>query len=305
MAIKYVVTHRTDPNNVGDIASNPLQYFLQPDEYQVVDIDYITTTPYPADVPLIAGGGGLIANDNFHSSLEAVLRNPDVNRAMQNWTEAWYNVDHSNAEVRDRFMRKLQPLVNEYLNELDGKVGKRVLWGAGHNQDSVKKIKGVHYPGWMNFFDLVGVRDYNQPYKWTPCASCMHPAFDKSYRIKNRVIWFEHKKQLIKSTNFGDDPIPRFINSGSNMEQTIELLGSADTIITNSYHGAYWGTLLGRKVIIAEPWSTKFFTLKHQPYILYKGEDWKAIQDDVPTFPHALEECRQVTKNFWHEVKQL
>ena len=46
MAIKYVVTHRTDPNNVGDIASNPLQYFLQPDEYQVVDIDYITTIKY-------------------------------------------------------------------------------------------------------------------------------------------------------------------------------------------------------------------------------------------------------------------
>jgi exopolysaccharide biosynthesis predicted pyruvyltransferase EpsI len=157
----------------------------------------------------------------------------------------------------------------------------------------------------MNYFDMVGIRDYKQPFKYVPCASCMHPALAKKYPIKNKVIWFEHKKQLIKATNFGSDSIPRFINSGGNMEQTIELLGSAETIITNSYHGAYWGALLGRKVIVTEPWSTKFYGLKHKPYILTKLQVWNDIIDDVATYPHALEECVQLTKNYWQEVQQL
>jgi len=133
----------------------------------------------------------------------------------------------------------------------------------------------------------------------------MHPALAKKYPIRNKVIWFEHKKQLIKATNFGSDSIPRFINSGGNMDQTIELLGSAETIITNSYHGAYWGVLLGRKVIVTEPWSTKFYGFKHMPYLLTKIQTWHDIIDDVPTYPNALEECVQLTKNYWQEVQQL
>ena len=89
------------------------------------------------------------------------------------------------------------------------------------------------------------------------------------------------------------------------MDQTIELLGSAETIITNSYHGAYWGALLGRKVIVTEPWSTKFYGFKHMPYLLTKLQTWNDIIDDVPTYPNALEECVQITKNYWQEVQQL
>ena len=305
MSVKYVVVHRNDTNNVGDLASNPLQYFLQPDQYRVVDITHSHVEQYPSGVPLIAGGGGLLANDFFGDNLRACLNNPDVNRAMQHWTDAWQHVSHANAEARDTFMQKLQPLVHEYLNTLDNSVGKRILWGAGHNEDTIKRIKEISFPGWLNFFDLVGIRDYKQAYKWVPCASAMHPALTKKYPIRNKVVWFEHKKQLIKATNFGSDSIPRFINSGGNMEQTIELLGSAEIIITNSYHGAYWGALLGRKVIVTEPWSTKFYGLKHKPYILSKLQVWNDIIDDVPTYPHSLEECVQLTKNYWQEVQQL
>ena len=35
---KFTVVHRVDINNVGDLASNPLQYFLDRDEYDVIDI---------------------------------------------------------------------------------------------------------------------------------------------------------------------------------------------------------------------------------------------------------------------------
>jgi exopolysaccharide biosynthesis predicted pyruvyltransferase EpsI len=119
------------------------------------------------------------------------------------------------------------------------------------------------------------------------------------------VIWFEHKKQLIKSTEFGKDPIPRFINSGDNVEETIRLLGSADIIITNSYHGAYWGTLLGRKVIVADAWSSKFNAMRHKPYFLNKGEFWKDYVDFAPIYNSALDECISVTENYWKRVKEF
>jgi hypothetical protein len=129
----------------------------------------------------------------------------------------------------------------------------------------------------------------------------MHPALRKQYPIKNDVIWFEHKKQLIKS--FGSDSIPRFINSGSNIEQTIELLGGATTIITNSYHGAYWGTLLKKRVIVVDPWSTKFYGLKHKPAIIEKADEWKDGLDTAIVYSNALDECVNETQMFWDSIK--
>jgi hypothetical protein len=124
----------------------------------------------------------------------------------------------------------------------------------------------------------------------------------KTYAIKNDVIWFEHKKQMIK--DFGNDPIPRFINSGSNIEQTIELLGSANTILTNSYHGAYWGTLLKKRVIVVGgAWSSKFKFFKHPPIILSKKEEWQNYRETAPVYENALEECRVATQSFWQNIQ--
>jgi hypothetical protein len=132
----------------------------------------------------------------------------------------------------------------------------------------------------------------------------MHPALRKQYAIKNDIIWFEHKKQLIK--DFGPEPIPRFVNSGDNIEQTIELLGSANIILTNSYHGAYWGTLLKKKVIIVGgTWSTKFKWFKHPPTILGKKEDWQDAIDSSNIYDSALDECIYATEQYWNTIKGL
>ena len=132
----------------------------------------------------------------------------------------------------------------------------------------------------------------------------MHPALREKHIIKHPVIWFEHKKQLIKSTEFGTDPIPRYVNSGDNITETIRLLGSADVIITNSYHGAFWGTLLGRKVIVVEAWSSKFNAMKHRPYFLSKGENWKNVIINLEVYNTALDDCIDATQQYWNRVKQ-
>lgn len=303
MAKCYVV-HRIDKNNVGDMASNPLQYFLKPDEYVSIDITNIAATHIPDNMPVIAGGGGLLANDFMEDSLRELTVASDKNNLLTLANQYWKEANGSNKAIRDEFFAKFNPLVKEFIDKLDNSKSPRIIWGAGHNGDYLKKIKGtLQYPKWLRDFDLVGVRDYAQQYEWVPCASCMHPALRKQYTIKNDVIWFEHKKQLIKSTEFGTDPIPRFINSGDNIEQTIELLGSANTIITNSYHGAYWGTLLKKRVIVVDAWSSKFNAMKHSPYFLSKGEYWKDHVDRVPLHHSALDECINATEQYWNKVK--
>ena len=103
--------------------------------------------------------------------------------------------------------------------------------------------------------------------------------------------------------NFGNDSIPRFVNSGSNIDQTIELLGSANIILTNSYHGAYWGVLLGKKVIVVEPWSSKFLSMKHAPWILKRDQDWKEVVDQIEIRDSALDDCQDATTKFWAKIK--
>jgi exopolysaccharide biosynthesis predicted pyruvyltransferase EpsI len=131
----------------------------------------------------------------------------------------------------------------------------------------------------------------------------MHPALRKQYTIKNDIIWFEHKKQLVK--DFGNDSIPRYINSGSNIDHTIELLGSANIIITNSYHGAYWGTLLKKRVIVVSPWSSKFFALRHQVPLIDKTDNWTDAIDRCEIYQDALDECESETINMWTKVQSL
>ena len=302
MTSKYIVVHRADGNNVGDMASNPLQYFLPKEDYEFIDIVDVRRNAYNSNKPMIVGGGGLINNELFGDSLRNVLSSADYVQLLRLWDQRWDLCDSENAQPHQQFLIEYQALIKSYLTELKSNSAPRFLWGAGHNSDLQRKAgPKLEYPSWIAEFDLVGIRDWNQNQPWVPCASCMHPAFDKEYPVKNEVIWFEHKKQLIK--DFGNDPIPRFVNSGNNIDHTIELLGSANTILTNSYHGAYWGTLLGKRVIVTGVWSSKFMNFRHQPIILEKDRNWKEVVDQAPVFDNALEQCRESTEAFWQQIQ--
>jgi hypothetical protein len=299
---KFTVVHRADPNNVGDLASNPLQYFLKPDEYQVFDIAHIKETGYDSTLPMVVGGGGLFANEFFGNIVETLLPAADLNQLAQIQQHKWTLQDPANEETHKKFLAAHRHFIKKFMDKITPVTVPRHIWGVGHNGLLDKRGNAeIVFPDWLMNFDQVGVRDWNQNQPWTPCASCMHPALRKKYAIKNDVIFFEHKKQLIK--NFGNDSIPRFVNSGSNIDQTIELLGSANTILTNSYHGAYWGVLLGKKVIVVEPWSSKFLNMKHAPWLLKPGQDWKDVVDQVKICDSALEDCRLATKAFWEKIK--
>ena len=301
MSIQYIVAHRKDPNNVGDIASNPLQYFLPQDEYQTIDVTNLKNETYDSQIPLILGGGGLLSNPVFGDVAAEVLTTPDRQQLQTLGENEWQLVNHQHKRIHNNFRHKYRELIASTLEKIPEKTGPKYVWGAGHN-DSVDAEK-IKYSRALSEYRAVGIRDdvEDSRFDWVPCASCMLPSLRGNYPIKNDVIWFEHKKQLIK--NFGNDSIPRFVNSGSNIDQTIEILGSANIILTNSYHGAYWGMLLGKRVVVVDSWSTKFSLMKHKPAFNNKKISWQEAAESAQIYQGALDECIDATQKFWERIR--
>lgn len=303
---RFLVAHRADYNNVGDMASNPLQYFLKPEEYQVVDVANLTATAYPDDVPVIVGGGGLIGNDFFGDFHSAFTRGSDKTQLEDLWNNSWILANQKYQELHKQFQQEYHDLIKKYLDKLEYTKRPKFIWGAGHNGgDPDIEFRDIKWPKTISEYSLVGMRDHNPAsrFQYVPCASCLHPALRKKYPVKNEVIIFEHKKQLIK--DFGSDSIPRFVNSGSNIEQTIELLGSSNIILTNSYHGAYWGTLLEKRVVlIGGMWSSKFKWLKYPPAVAGKKETWHDVIDEAKIYNGCLNEAVEINERFWKKVQE-
>ncbi|CAL4869162.1 hypothetical protein MMA231_03453 (plasmid) [Asticcacaulis sp. MM231] len=153
-------------------------------------------------------------------------------------------------------------------------------------------------PDYLKAFDLVGVRDFGTEYRWVPCASCMLPQLDKPYVVQHEVVIYEHKRIPIPLNG-----TPRLSNDGNDIDAVLAFLASGETVITNSYHGAYWATLLGKRVI-AIPNMSKMYRFKHFP-VVCRADEWKRFSALTRAYPEALAECRAANLAFFEEVKAL
>lgn len=296
--------HRLDQNNPGDWFSNPCRYFFKGKETVKLDVDNIKKTLWHQHDTIIVGGGGLLGNENFDSLMARLLTHPDLSILEDVLETKLKSSSPENKEILWKWKETVQKYTLNVITTLDKSIGPRILWGAGHNsRDKETDSFDIDYPDYLKRFHLVGLRDWNSEYRWVPCASCMHPAFTEDYKIKNEVVWFEHKKKLIDPKFFDILPAPRMVNSGQNMEQIIEFLGTAETVVTNSYHGVYWATLLNRKVICI-PWGTKFHMFKHPP-VMANEKNWQDKIANGVNYPEALEECREANKEFANDVKEF
>lgn len=245
--------HVIDPHNIGDLLSAPVRYFSFP-SFQVEQSDIRQVQPAVEGEQLL---------DEPTSDQHMIVGGGGLlfPRFLENWVS---------------------------LAARTGK-GKRIAWGVGqqiYSDLSQAKIQSFDYASYLNQFDLVGIRDFGcnkQGYHWVPCASCMHPAFDQKREIQHEFVVFSHKKFQLQI-----DPFPRMTHEANSLEEVLDFLGSGETILTSSYHGAYWGTLLGRKVL-AFPFSSKFYTFKHQPG-LYPVQKWQQHAKRLRLFKKTLYE---------------
>jgi hypothetical protein len=195
-------------------------------------------------------------------------------------------------------------LIRKYFNKYTAHIHKQdyknlIVWGIGHN---FSWKENFWWPDWLTKSTLYGVRDYfsNRQHDYLPCVSCMDPAFDKTYQVTKNTAFFLHRTE---SANNYPESESVMHNTNTNLSEVIQFLGSANTVVTDSYHGAYWGLLLGKDVRVVS-WTTKFENFKYQPTLITSIEDWKNHKPVL--YPEGyLEECRTLNNKFYNRVKSL
>lgn len=261
--------YRIDEKNIGDIYSSPLKYFDLGESEE--DIWQLNHNYNPAGNNVIFGGGGLIGQMRPLVPLTYVLQKKGYKLF------GWGIGDHSFVCMDEQ---------TQYIPELN-----------------------VTYPSYILEWDLLGLRDWYPPLfeqyeqmSWVPCVSCMSEVFDKEYNIEHDFVMYAHQhmrfEQVVGMHLVSEEQ--RLTNQSTSLEDTIEFLASGETVITNSFHGAYWATLLKRKVICF-PYSSKFWGLKHKPVYSYP-QAWKESFDKTKVYDDALEECREANKSFYNKL---
>ena len=115
----------------------------------------------------------------------------------------------------------------------------------------------------------------------------MSPLFDKEYPITMDIVHY-------KNTQW---PVIDGHNNRCTMEEALRFLGSGEIVVTDSYHGAYWATLLGRKVLTTRSDKLKMRQFMHPPAT--------GFTQPLHTYPDALAECREANIAFDAKVRKL
>lgn len=173
----------------------------------------------------------------------------------------------------------------------------KIAWGIGTSRSGHKD------PGpLIQDLDLCGRREFGREGgEYVPCVSCMSPLFDKKYTIKHELAFYTHAvKSRFDADTLNSHPVSK--NRGD-FETIVNFLGSAETIVTDSFHGVYWATLLGRKVVCI-PFSSKFYGYKFPPTYA-KYDDWKGVMSSTRIYDNALDDCRKINNRFYEKVMNV
>jgi hypothetical protein len=290
-SMKILSVYHQDASNAGDLASSPLKYFSYTCESQ--DFGAADTNDMPSAEGLIVGGGGLICNDTFEEVINNALTNIDGPKIL--WG-AGFNL-HS---YPFRFTRKLDGLAG-IKAEIRGILTRRGLREKSSWLKALLKDAEI-YPEIDYRYDLVGVRDWGTNYRWVPCASCMHPIFDwgRNQPTNKRMVIIDHPMFFSINTRSQH----KESNLNKSFEDIVSILSGAEVILTSSYHAAYWGVLLGRRVVVV-PWSTKFLRFRWRVEFAYDLDGVRSAIRKATSFPNALKEAREANTSFALDVAKL
>ena len=159
-----------------------------------------------------------------------------------------------------------------------------VFWGVGFPALLAHHKRNWAPPEEVN--SLFGFRDYGTNFDYVPCSSCMLSHFDKNYHTKREAgVYYNKGYKRLSQNALCNLPYEKLHNWNSSIGDVIKFLGESETVITNSYHGAYWSLLLGKKVIIEEPLLSR--AVKKHKTLKYNLD---------------LEEARNINKIFYDKV---
>lgn len=184
-----------------------------------------------------------------------------------------------------------------------------IVWGAGLNYPNgasfeyelVKSLKQCA---------IVGIRNpafaYKHGFEYVPCASCLHPAFDPlpGEQRGYKVLFYEHVERRFAPKNSWKC---HNMDVGFGLANVLERFRQSEYVITNSFHGAYWGLCMQRRVIMWKPseFGNRCEHLTIPPRVESYAEIMDCIDEEVPrvgAFYRNL--CRLKNKKFAQRVER-
>lgn len=179
---------------------------------------------------------------------------------------------------------------------LDYFSGIKVGWGIGDK----RKIYEYDY---ASKFDILGTRDYGVGIEYVPCPSCLSPLFDNIKEPTREVVYYQNAThgKLSDKPSLGDNLL---LSNNARFHDIIDYLSSGETIVSSSYHGVYWGMLMGRKVI-AIPFNYKFHRFKYPVPLESLDSITNAKIRAAPSYSAYLEECRSLNIEFSRKVSDI
>jgi hypothetical protein len=284
--------YRKDSRNVGDLKTSPLLYFKFSADQDSLDVleagKDSDLSNYDA---IIVGGGGLLQDKWFMSSLTRI-RNSCRGKVIL-WGAGLNN------HFYDETIYFAPSFATRRRLFFEGLLGKRSLKVAPSPRSN-----GISSQcnDWLRTCDLIGVRDYGTGFDWVPCASCMDARLDyyRNMAPKHPLVAIDHPDFCRIELSH----VPHFSNVENDFDSILSFIASGETVLSASYHAAYWALLMGRKVVVV-PWSEKFSRLKYDvPACLNRGELPNCVARARP-YPEALKECRDRNIDFVSEVSKL
>jgi hypothetical protein len=267
---------RKDRKNVGDWFSLPSRY-LPMNAQQTFDLAQPESIPNEPGVVILGGGG--LGRPSFQSYLDQLMR-PDRKYKVIAW-----GVGSDTVTTKGRVMSGPEGMSSllTFFNGMDD-IGTRIYPKDGRYQ--------------------------NDRYRWVPCASCLNPLFGELRKtpITHRFGVYEHlRESLLPHISSRGRLWNRFSgrykfqsNRGIDLRSKLLFMAQSEFVVTNSYHGVYWGTLLGRKVICV-PFKNGLFSFRHPPSYL-ATEGFESALDLAKVYPNALDESREANLNFYSHL---
>jgi hypothetical protein len=180
-----------------------------------------------------------------------------------------------------------------------------IIWGMGINDHG---RLDRNYPDILPQLErhanvLIGLRDafYNN---YVPCVSCMLRELDSCVDTRHEIGFYVHKILDI-SLHYPTMSNEIVGDAQSHLCRVLHFMASCEIVVTNTYHGAYWATLLNRKVIVAMPFSNKFLGFKHEPVIIRDIRFLGQVTHLAKSYPQALAECRRINHEFYSRVRSF
>ncbi|MBO1026978.1 hypothetical protein IPU75_19935 [Ochrobactrum sp. SD129] len=180
-------------------------------------------------------------------------------------------------------------------------VRKFVGWGIGLDYRILSD-------GFTDRYTLLGTRERkldiidNERVFYVPCSSCMNKVFNSSPRTKSGKVALHINGGFNSKELYEKFPDINATTTVDDFETIIDNIRDAEFVITNSYHGAYWGSLLQKKVICIKTDVPKWSGLDERIQFSSVEDAMSVMRDTDNVPPEYYKECKTINVEFYSRV---